>query len=173
MTAAEQTQIFTVRPIGFIRSPYAERKDMPRQPSDSDALPAELQVLPEFRAGLADLQEFDRIWVLAWLHQARPFSLRVTPPIDTAEHGVFATRSPDRPNPIALSCVRLQSVNEETGVLRVERMDLLDGTPVLDIKPYIPESDAFPDAASGWHGRARQKTKSNPSTPDRKQESSP
>jgi tRNA-Thr(GGU) m(6)t(6)A37 methyltransferase TsaA len=146
---------------------------MPRWPGAETARGGELHILPEFREGLADLDGFDRCWVLAWMHQARGAPLRVHPPIHTEEHGVFATRSPDRPNPLALSCVKLQSMDKEKGVIRVERIDFLDGTPILDIKPYIPESDAFPNAASGWHGRAWQEMKSEMSTPDNKQESSP
>lgn len=130
---------------------------MPRSSSADTARSGELHVLPEFRDGLADISGFERVWVIVWKHQARAAPLRVRPRIDTDEHGVFSTRSPDRPNPIALSCVKLLAVNEATGVIRVERIDLLDGTPILDIKPYIPESDAFPEAASGWHARAKMK----------------
>jgi len=152
---SDDTIIF--RPIGFVHSPYKERGDIPHPPKPADKGPMEVHVLPEFREGLRDIEGFDRVWLIVYIHKHRPTPLRVTTPIDSGEHGVFTTRSPDRPNPIGLSCGRLVEVNTETGVLRFERLDFIDGTPVLDIKPYLPESDAFPEAVSGWHGEARRR----------------
>ncbi|MFZ5434628.1 MAG: tRNA (N6-threonylcarbamoyladenosine(37)-N6)-methyltransferase TrmO [Calditrichota bacterium] len=159
----ENPTAITFQPIGFVHSPFAQReRNMPRQPCDAAALPAELRILPEFREGLADLDGFDRLWVISYFHQSRPAGLHVHPPIDDQERGVFATRSPDRPNPIGISSAKVVSVDHTSGIIRIERTELVDGTPILDIKPYIPESDAFPDSAAGWHDLARQRSKESP-----------
>ncbi len=129
------------------------QKGTPIQPHTGQPDPAEIHIDPPWREGLSDLEGFDRIWLLVWLDRAKPCRLKVVPYRDNVPRGVFSTRAPSRPNPIGLSCVRLLAVEAEEGVLRVEAVDLLDGTPVLDIKPYVPEFDAFPGAAAGWHSR--------------------
>lgn len=148
----DSTPRLVCAPIGWVRSPYKRRFGTPQQASafDSDAeavLELDPALIPE--AALADLVGIERIWVLSWLDRGRGWSATVRPPRGTrARRGVFATRSPDRPNPLGLSAVRL--VRVEGTRLVVRGVDLLDGTPILDIKPYIPYADAFPDSKAGW-----------------------
>ncbi len=144
---------FSVRPIGFVRSPFVEKVEAPRQAvaEGAEGVAGRVEVLPEHEHALSDLEGFDRIWLLFWFHEAEGAARsKVLPPRSDRKRGVFATRSPHRPNPIGMSAVRLESV--EGLVLHVRDLDLIDGTPVLDIKPYIPYADAFPDAKSGWVG---------------------
>ncbi len=147
-----------VRPIGTIHSPFHEPPGTPIQPVYANATEGRVEVFPSYAEGLADLEGFDRIWLLYWCHRSTVTKLRVTPYRDTQEHGVFATRAPARPNSIGLSCVRLLRI--ERHVLHVSELDILDGTPLLDIKPYVPEFDSFPAARSGWLDakRARRET---------------
>ena len=112
-----------------------------------------VEVLPEFCGGLADLEGFSRIILVYLFHRSEGYSLRVVPFLDDRERGVFATRAPRRPNPIGLSVVRLVAV--EGCRLVIEDVDLLDGTPVLDIKPYVSSIDAFPGERDGWFGECR------------------
>lgn len=143
-----------LRPIGVMRSPYRERHGTPRQGAldDQPAPEAEgfVELLPHVDPdALQDLDGFARLWLLSWMHLNNPaWSALVRPPRGGVKRGVFATRSPHRPNPIALSCV--QFVGREGGRVAVRGHDLIDGTPILDIKPYIPFADAFPDSAAGW-----------------------
>lgn len=142
----------TVTPIGVVHSPFRERSDAPRQPRADGALEAEGSV--ELFAGqgyedaLSDLALWDHIWVLFWFDRNRAFRPKVQPPRSETKRGLFATRAPYRPNPIGMSALRLLAV--EGLVLRVSGLDLLDGTPVLDIKPYVPYTDAIPHASHGW-----------------------
>lgn len=141
-----------MEPIGWVCSPYQRRFGTPHQAAaaDSDA-EAVLELDPARipQAALSDLVGIDRIWVLAWLHRGEGWSASVRPPRGArVKRGLFATRSPDRPNPIALSALRL--VRIEGHRLHVRGIDLLDGTPILDIKPYVPEIDAFPESKAGW-----------------------
>ncbi len=136
------------RPIGVVRSPFRAVEGMPIQASGARGIRGELEILPEYREGLADLDGFSHILVLYHFHRSRGFELTVRPFLDDRPHGVFATRAPCRPNPIGLSVVRLRSV--EGCLLRIEDVDVLDGTPVLDIKPYVPEFDARTDVRTGW-----------------------
>lgn len=122
----------------------------PIQPYAAKDVAGEIEVFPSFREALQDLHGFDRVWLLYWLHQAKPFSPRVIPYRDVVERGLFATRAPCRPNPIGLSTVRLLEVNVSKGILQVLDMDMLDGTPLLDIKPYVPKFDSYPDSKAGW-----------------------
>ncbi len=128
----------TLQPVGFVRSPYKKRSDAPRQGRLSDTL-AEIVIAPHYRDGLFRLEGEKRLVVLAWFDRSDRTTLRVTPPGTTVEHGVFATRSPDRPNPIGLTVVDLIGIKD--GVLEVRGLDSLDGTPIIDIKPFIPEFD--------------------------------
>ena len=98
--------------------------------------------------GLLDLDGFERIWVLYAFHRTEFRGLQVVPYRDTIPHGIFATRAPARPNPIGMSCVRLLGIRGHR--LEIGEVDILDGTPILDIKPYIPEYDAYPAARAGW-----------------------
>ena len=140
----------TIFPIGVVHSPYRVQKGTPVQPNQAEAVTAEIHVFPEYREGLEDLDRFDRLWILSWLDRSKPFRLKVIPYRDTVERGLFSTRAPSRPNPIGISCVKLISVDIDTGVITVSGIDLLDGTPVLDIKPYAALFDSFPSVKSGW-----------------------
>ena len=140
-------------PIGRIRSSHTGQAGTPIQPAFGDAgETTTVEIDPPFREALADLQGFGRVWILTWLDRAPDFRSRVVPYRDTVERGLFATRAPCRPNPIGLSCVELRDVDVERGVLTLGPSDLLDRTPVIDVKPYVPAADAFPDAAPGWFG---------------------
>ena len=136
-------------PIGIVRSPLTAKGDLPRQsglgvgPSGTIELDSSIPL-----ESLDDLAGFDRIWVITWLDRAAGWRPKVTPPRGEGKRGVFATRAPHRPNPIGLSCVRLVSIEGRT--VAIDDHDLLDKTPVLDVKPYRPYSDAHADAAAGW-----------------------
>lgn len=130
----------TLRPIGFVRSPYKAKGDAPRQGRLSDTV-SEIVIAEEYREGLKDVGKKSHLFILSWFDRADRSVLRATPPHEGIEHGVFATRSPNRPNPVALSLVDL--IRCEEGVLTVRGLDALDGTPVVDIKPYSPEIDSI------------------------------
>lgn len=144
-------QSFTFHPIGVLSSPRRHRYDVPRQGVLDDSHEARV-LLGEgqnFEQAIADLRGFERIWLLYVFHLNEGWKPRVQVPRHRDDKvGVFATRAPYRPNPVGLSCVRLLEVAERE--LRITECDLLDGTPILDIKPYLPYADAFPDAATGW-----------------------
>ena len=129
------------QPIGYIRSPFTRPEDTPRQPAVAENAEGTVEVFEQFAEGLEGLARFDRIWLLFWLDRARPFKLKVVPHGQTEERGVFATRAPSRPNGIGLSPVRLLKV--ESRILHVADLDVLDGTPLLDIKPYSHNCDVF------------------------------
>ncbi len=147
---------YTYHPIGFVRTPYARRIDAPHQPTvvegTESGAPAEATLeldaaLPE--TVLRDLAGFERIWLIFAFHLSEGWAPLVQPPRGPkGKRGVLATRSPHRPNAIGLSAVELLSVAGRTLTLR--GVDLLDGTPVLDLKPYVPYADAFPGAKAGW-----------------------
>ena len=147
--------------IGVVRSPYLKHEGTPIQPSLAVMTPAEIHLDPEYREGLADLEGFERIWIIAWLDRAKPYCLRVVPYRDTVERGLFATRAPSRPTPIGISCVRIARVRHAEGIIEIEGVDLLDGTPVLDIKPYVSEFDAYPDAKHGWYATSERRTEAD------------
>ncbi len=145
---------FHFSPIGIVRSPFTERLDAPRQPAAAEGVAGRIELLPGhgYEDALDGLAAWERAWILFVFHenvaQGRGWKPKVQPPRADAKVGVFATRSPHRPNPIGLSAVRIERV--EGLVVHVRDLDLLDGTPVLDLKPYVPYADAFPDATSGW-----------------------
>lgn len=140
--------MYEFSPIGTIYSPFTRRNKTPIQPYKSQAA-GRVELLPEYQAGLQDLNGFSHIILLYLFHRADPgYDLTVTPFLDDRPKGLFATRYPRRPNPIGLSIVRL--VRREGPVLHVEGIDVLDGTPLLDLKPYAPPFDAHPDARFGW-----------------------
>jgi tRNA-Thr(GGU) m(6)t(6)A37 methyltransferase TsaA len=138
----------TFAPIGTIRSPHTELAGMPIQPAGAQGILGSITLDPEYQAGLKDLCGFSRIILIYAFHRSEGYSLEVIPYLDTVPHGVFATRAPKRPNAIGLSVVRLISVNGNE--LIIENVDVLDGTPLLDIKPYVPAFDCFPDEKAGW-----------------------
>lgn len=138
----------TYSPIGFIRSSFVEVEGMPIQASGARGIPGVVELNPEFSAGLKDLDGFSHLILIYHFHQSQGFALEVKPFLDDNLHGVFATRAPRRPNSIGISIVRLVAV--EDGRLHVEDVDILDGTPLLDIKPYIPEIDTREAERCGW-----------------------
>jgi tRNA-Thr(GGU) m(6)t(6)A37 methyltransferase TsaA len=142
-----------LRPIGTIRSPFIEPAGTPIQPVYAAGGEGTVEVFEPFAEGLADIEGFERIWLLYWCHRSAAPKMRVIPYRDTQEHGLFATRAPARPNPIGLSCVRLLRVDH--GVLQVSELDIIDGTPLLDIKPYVLAFDSFSEARSGWLAEER------------------
>lgn len=134
-------------PIGVIHTPYKRREDIPRQGRLSEEI-CQIEVFPEYQQGLKDIDQCTHLFVLFWLHLGDRNRLLASPPTSNREHGVFATRSPNRPNPIAIDIVQLQKV--EGGTLTVKGMDALDGSVLLDIKPYSTDMDSIPDARVGW-----------------------
>ncbi|MEF2144110.1 MAG: tRNA (N6-threonylcarbamoyladenosine(37)-N6)-methyltransferase TrmO [Desulfovibrionaceae bacterium] len=135
-------------PIGILRTPFTDPKNMPIQPTGAIGISGTLELLPEFADGLRDLDGFSHIILLYHFHKAQGHELLVTPFLDKTERGVFATRAPRRPNPIGLSIVRL--TGREGDTLLLEDVDMLDSTPVLDIKPYVVDFDSRNDARCGW-----------------------
>lgn len=142
-------------PIGIIHTPFTEPEGMPIQPAGGADHRGSVDVFEEYRAGLDDLEGFSHILLLYYFHRSRGFDLRVVPYLDTEERGLFATRAPRRPNPIGLSVVELEGI--EDGVLHIRNLDVLDGTPLLDIKPYVPDFDPRVDVRIGWVEKARER----------------
>lgn len=138
-----------INPIGLIHSPYKSIQDMPIQPKGAVGVEGVVVVAEEYAAGLQDLEGFSHIYLLYSFHKTKRTELRVTPFMDSKERGVFATRSPLRPNHIGISIVKLISV--EDNKLLVEGIDVLDQTPLLDIKPYIEKFDGVEKSVSGWN----------------------
>lgn len=139
------------RPIGYLKTPWTERSQCPRNGRAPIPPPECLAVVDEeYRAGLASLDGFSHLILLYWLDRPRDGAkeLLVTPRFEDTLRGIFATRAPHRPNPIGLSVVKLLGI--EGGRLRVHYLDCLDGTPLLDIKPYLPRTDSEPEATMGW-----------------------
>lgn len=147
-------QILHCSPIGIVRSPFRERGEAPHQPSSAREVAGSIELFPgqNFEHGLEDLSAWSHIWVLFWFHYNGSWRPKVLPPRSDRRRGVFATRAPHRPNPIGLSCVRLENADGLT--LHVRGVDMLDGTPVLDIKPYVPHVDRVDDSNHGWLGDA-------------------
>ncbi len=135
-------------PIGTIRTPHKRASDTPVQPAYAEGIEGRVELLPEYVQGLNDLFAFSHIYLIYHLHKAGPPSLEVIPFMQDHLRGIFATRSPRRPNPIGVSLVKLVGV--KGNVLHVEDVDILDGTPLLDIKPYISRFDSREEVRSGW-----------------------
>lgn len=138
----------TFRPIGVIRSEHTSADATPIQPVYAHDCLGRAEILPEYADGLADIEGFSHVYLLYWLHRADPPQLRVKPYLQDVEHGIFATRAPCRPNPIGLSLVRL--VGREGNILLLSGVDVLDGTPLLDLKPYAPRYDTVENPRGGW-----------------------
>lgn len=136
--------------IGTARTPWARREDTPHQPSASPETEGTLEIRAEFADALRDLETFARIWIVFLFDRSRGWTARVKPPRGGPKRGLFATRAPDRPANIGMTNVELVSVDVEASLVRVRGLDLLDGTPILDLKPYLPVVDAWPDAGHGW-----------------------
>jgi len=136
------------QPIGILHTPFSNLEDMPIQPRGAGGIKGELILDEQFVPGLKDLDGFSHIYLLYFFHKVTNFKLTVTPFLDHTPHGLFATRAPKRPNPIGLSVVRLVGI--EGNRLLLEDVDMLDGTPVLDIKPYVPAFDQPEGVRVGW-----------------------
>jgi len=146
--------------IGTIYSPFRELGGMPIQPAAGKGIPGRVILDEAYTTGLLDLEGFSHIILLYVFHRCSGYNLQVIPFLDTSLHGLFATRAPRRPNPIGLSVVQLESV--ERNVLYIRDVDILDGTPLLDIKPYVPDFDPAGTVRTGWLEKARE------TIPDRK-----
>ena len=139
---------FRLKQIGIIHSPYKEPKGTPIQPVSGEAVEGEVEVFRKYRKGLKDLDGFSHVILIYFFHLILKSQLRVIPYMDKRSHGVFSTRAPGRPNPIGISVVELLDIDKN--ILRVRDLDIVDGTPLLDIKPYVPDFDRRPDAKIGW-----------------------
>jgi tRNA-Thr(GGU) m(6)t(6)A37 methyltransferase TsaA len=137
-----------MQPIGVIHSPFTDKSQTPIQPSRSQAV-GRVELHPEFIEGLQDIEGFSHIILLYVFHCSAEYTLRVRPFLDDQWRGLFATRYPCRPNPIGLSIVRL--LTRQGHVLEIEGVDVLDGTPLLDLKPYVPEFDIRTNVRTGWY----------------------
>jgi formylmethanofuran dehydrogenase subunit E len=134
-----------LKPIGVIHSPYKDRKECPPQGREEIC---EIEIFDQYAEGSKDIDGFSHLILLYWLHSAKGYSLLVKTPWDSEPHGVFATRSPNRPNPIGFSIVEL--IERDGNKLKVKGLDALEGTPLIDIKPYLPEIDAKANVRVGW-----------------------
>jgi tRNA-Thr(GGU) m(6)t(6)A37 methyltransferase TsaA len=140
-------ETYAMRPIGFVRSPFRETAEIPKGPGAQHTAEGVIEILPEFAAGLQDVEGFSHLYVLWAFHRAGGYELLVVPPADDRPHGVFATRSPRRPNSLGLTVVEL--LGRDGARLRVRGVDMLDGTPVLDLKPYLSSVPAE-SLRRGW-----------------------
>jgi tRNA-Thr(GGU) m(6)t(6)A37 methyltransferase TsaA len=140
-------------PIGIIHSPFTELSGMPIQPAGAAGVEGTVEVFPKYNDGLKDLEGFSHIIMLYHFHRSKGFKLHVVPFMDSTPRGVFATRAPKRPNPIGLSVIKLQKI--QGNILYVENLDILDETPLLDIKPYVPAFDEETEVRTGWLEEAR------------------
>jgi tRNA-Thr(GGU) m(6)t(6)A37 methyltransferase TsaA len=143
--------MFTPQPIGFVRSPFKDTTAIPKGPGAKHPEEGALEILPAFAEGLTDIEGYSHLMVLWVFDRSRGFDLMVTPPTDNRPHGLFSTRAPRRPNPIALTIVELLS--REGNRLQVRGVDMLDGTPILDIKPYLSNIPAE-KLRRGWMDEA-------------------
>lgn len=143
--------MFSPQPIGHVKSPYQDTKQIPKGFGAKHDAEGKLEILPQFEAGLADIEGFSHLFVLWVFDRAEGFELAGTPPIDDRPHGVFATRSPRRPNPIGLTVVEL--LGRVGSSLHVRGVDMLDGTPILDLKPYLSSIPAE-TLRRGWVAEA-------------------
>jgi tRNA-Thr(GGU) m(6)t(6)A37 methyltransferase TsaA len=139
---------FNYRPIGIIHSPFKSREGTPIQPIGAIGVRAKVEIFPEYVEGLQDLEGFSHIILLYHCHLSQPYKLKVTPFLDDVQRGLFATRAPARPNPIGISVVRLIQIERAT--LSVQDIDIIDQTPLLDIKPFVPDFDVRPVERVGW-----------------------
>ena len=138
----------TYKPIGVIHSPFKEPKGTPIQPAGAEGIAGTVEIFPEYVEGLKDIEGFSHIILIYHFHLSKKAPLRVKPFMDDREHGVFAMPGPSRPNPIGISIVRL--VRVEGNILHIRDIDIVDRTPVLDIKPYVPDFDVREVEKTGW-----------------------
>jgi tRNA-Thr(GGU) m(6)t(6)A37 methyltransferase TsaA len=143
------------QPIGIIHSPFQNIQGMPIQPTGAKGTAGTIEIYPELAEGLKDLEGFSHIILIYHFHLSKGYSLKVKPFMDEDLRGVFATRAPKRPNPIGISIVRLLKI--EDTIIHIEDIDIVDGTPLLDIKPYVPEFDAQKIEKIGWLSQKAEK----------------
>lgn len=143
----------TLTPIGVIRSDHQTAAGTPIQPTYAEQCVGRVIIDRSYEDALDDIEGFERVWLIYLLDRAGEYRPRIVPYRDVREHGLFATRSPCRPNPIGLSVVRLLA--RDRNVLQIRGVDVLDGTPLIDIKPYVPEFDAYPESKAGWLDEGR------------------
>ena len=143
--------MFTFQPIGYVRSPYKDTQEIPKGLGAKHEAEGVLEILPEFETGLTDIEGFSHLFVIWLFDRSQGFELLGTPPSDDRAHGVFATRSPRRPNPIGLTVVEL--LRRDGRMLHIRGVDMLDGTPILDIKPYL-SSIPIETLRRGWLAEA-------------------
>lgn len=151
----------TFNPIGVIHTPFKELSGIPIQPPGAVGVGGTVEVFEEYVEGVKDLDGFSHIILLFHFHESEGCKLRVRPFLEDEIHGVFAVRAPKRPNPIGISIVRL--LNVEGNLLTIDNPDMVNDTPLLDIKPYIPDFDAYPDAVSGWQEKHKGKVRKHKS----------
>jgi len=137
-----------IQPIGVIRTPHTDVKNMPIQPIAADGITGHIELFPEYVAGLKDLDGFSHITLLYHFHKIEGYELEVVPFMDTKKHGIFSTKAPKRPNAIGISTVKLTGI--EGIILYIEQADMLDFTPLIDIKPFYPRYDNRNDVRIGW-----------------------
>jgi tRNA-Thr(GGU) m(6)t(6)A37 methyltransferase TsaA len=141
------------QPIGVIHSPFKNLEEMPIQPTSKASKPGTVEIYSEYAEGLKDLAGFSHIYLIYHLHKIHQSKLLVTPFLGNAPHGIFATRAPSRPNPIGLSLVRI--VRLEDNLIHVDQLDILNKTPLLDIKPYVPDFENVHSVRIGWLNEAK------------------
>lgn len=144
------TDTVTLAIIGRARTPWTRREDAPHQPGAAPDAAGTIVVDPPYRAGLADLDSFTRIWLLFAFDRSQGWAPMVKTPRGGPRRGVFATRAPNRPAAIGLTTAAVAGIDHHAGLVHVRGIDLLDGTPIVDLKPYVPNIDAWPDAGYGW-----------------------
>lgn len=136
------------QPIGVVRSPFQEQQGTPIQPVYAQNARGKVEIFEPYREAMKDLEGFSRVWLIYYFDRAKTWKPMVMPYRDVKQRGLFATRAPARPNAIGISAVKLVSVADDA--IEVEEIDILDGTPVLDIKPYVPMFDSYPNEKAGW-----------------------
>jgi len=136
------------KPVGIIHTPYGNTRDVPIQPVAAKGIKGTIEVFPDYAAGLKDVDGFSHIILIYHFHLSKGYQLKVKPFLDDSQHGVFATRAPSRPNQIGLSVVKLVKV--ENNILHIENVDMINDTPLLDIKPFISDFEAVEDVKIGW-----------------------
>ncbi len=137
-----------LKPIGIIHTPHKQIKNMPIQPLAADGVKGHIELLSEYVLGLKDLEGFSHITLIYHFHKIEGFELEVIPFMDTESHGIFATKAPKRPNAMGISTVKLLKI--EGNILHLEQVDMLDGTPLIDIKPFYPRCDNRENVTIGW-----------------------
>ncbi len=134
--------------IGIIKTPFTELAGMPIQPTGAQGIKGEIEIFGKYAEGLADIEGFSHIMLFYHLHECKGYSLKVTPFLDNSEHGIFATRSPKRPCRLGFTIVKL--ISREGNILKIENVDMLNDTPLFDIKPYVMEFDSYQTQKCGW-----------------------